>query len=223
VKPGIIGAVLLLAGSILSAEPGDDIFRYPLAYEGTGRFREICVLLSEHPVIKGTFEQEKTISSLNRSLISRGNFIIAADLGMAWETLKPFPSTMVTGRDFLIQSRPGGQKTKLDARGNETFLRLADVISSVFSGNSQGLLDNFENFFTEGGGGGTEGSAWEMGLIPLDTSIRSFAAKISMTGDRAIRFILIREQNGDTIRYSLSNHSYPPALSDDEKALFILP
>jgi hypothetical protein len=217
VKSGIIIAALLLAGSILAAEPGEDIFRHPLGHEATGRFREICALLSEHPVIRGTFEQEKTISSLNRSLISGGNFIIAADVGMVWETLKPFPSTLATGRDFLIQSRPGGQKTKLDAHGNETFLRLADVISSVFSGNSQGLLDNFEIFFTEGGG------AWEMGLIPLDTSIRSFAAKISMTGDRAIRFILIREQNGDAIRYSLSNHSYPPALSDNEKALFTLP
>jgi hypothetical protein len=223
VKPGIIIAVLLSIGGILAAEPGEDIFQHPLGREATGRFREICALLSEHPVIKGTFEQEKTINSLNRSLISRGNFIIAADLGMAWETLKPFPSTLVTGRDFLIQSRPGGQKTKLDARGNETFLRLAGVISSVFSGNSQGLLDNFEIFFTEGGGGGTEGSPWEMGLIPLDTSIRLFAARISMTGDRAIRLILIREQNGDTTRYSLSDHSYPPLLSDDEKALFVLP
>jgi hypothetical protein len=210
--------VLLWAVGILAAaELGEDIYNHPLESGKTGRFIEICTILSEHPVIKGNFEQEKTISSLNRSLVSQGNFIIAADLGMVWETLKPFPSTLATGRDFLIQSRPGGRKTKLDARGNETFLRLADVISSVFSGNSRGLLDNFEIYFSEAESG------WVLGLIPLDASIRSFAARISMAGDSAIRLIRVREQNGDTIRYSLSNHYYPQALSNDEKALFSLP
>jgi hypothetical protein len=211
-------AVLLCAGAVFAlAEEGEDVFQHPLGPEKIGRFRDICIRLSEHPVIKGNFEQEKIISSLHRSLVSRGNFIIAADLGMVWETLKPFPSTLVTGRDYLVQSRPGGQKTRLDARGNETFLRLADVISSVFSGNYRGLQDNFEIFFSESTG------AWELGLIPLDVSIRNFAARISMAGDTAIRFIRIREQNGDTIRYSLSNQSYPPALSVNEKAFFSFP
>jgi hypothetical protein len=218
VKRGVILAILLLGGTILNAaEPEEDIYNHPLEPGKTERFMEICAMLSEHPVIKGIFEQEKVISSLNRSLISQGNFIIAADLGMVWETLKPFPSTLATGRDFLVQSRPGGRRTRLDAGGNETFLRLADVISSVFSGNSRGLLDNFEIYFSEASG------SWALGLIPLDVSIRSFAARISMAGDSAIRLIRVREQNGDTIRYSLSSHSYPPALSNDEKALFTIP
>jgi hypothetical protein len=218
VKHGAIFAALFwIAGMLAAAEPEEEIYNHPLDSGRKSRFIAICAMLSEHPVIKGTFEQEKTISSLNRSLVSQGNFIIAADLGMVWETLKPFPSTLATGRDFLIQSRPGGRKTKLDAGGNETFLRLADVISSVFSGNSRGLMDNFEIYFSEAEG------AWTLGLIPLDVSIRSFAARISMAGDSAIRLIRVREQNGDTIRYSLSGHSYPPALRGDEKDFFSVP
>jgi hypothetical protein len=44
-----------------------------------------------------------------------------------------------------------------------------------------------------------------------------------MAGDSAIRLIRVREQNGDTIRYSLSGHTYPLALRGDEKDLFSIP
>jgi hypothetical protein len=180
--------------------------------------------------VKGNFEQEKIISRLNRSLVSSGNFIITAQLGMVWETLKPFPSTMVLGKDYLVQFRPAGQKTVLSAQGNETFTGMAEVLSAVFSGNSRGLLDNFEIYFNGGG------SNWEMALVPLEKAIASFAAKILMKGDMslqatalaaqqaaAIKSIVIYEQNGDSITYALSNHSYPAELSAAEKNLFLVP
>jgi hypothetical protein len=212
---GIILALLFWAAGPLPAE--DDVFRHPLGQEGMDSFREICARLSEHPVIKGDFEQEKTSPSLDRPLVSRGTFIIVPGTGMVWKTLEPFPSTVVAGRDYLVRSRPGGRKTRLDTRGGEIFRPLAALIASVFSGDAQGLLEGFEVFFSG------EGAAWEMGLIPLEGSLRAFAAAISMAGDRAIRLIRIQRQNGDTIRYAFSNHRYPPALTSDEAALFLLP
>ena len=176
-----------------------------------------CSRLAEHPFIKGNFEQEKTLSRLNRSLKSSGNFIIAVETGMVWETAKPFPSTLVLGKDYLIQLRPSGQKTVLSAQGNETFVRMAEVLSAVFSGRSQGLLENFEVYFTG------NSTAWELGLIPKDKAIGSFAQRIVMRGDTAIRVIQIYEQNGDAIQYILSNHSYPAELNANEKNLFTLP
>jgi outer membrane lipoprotein-sorting protein len=191
-----------------------DIFRFPLSPEIRGAFIGICADLAKHPLIKGNFEQTKTISRLNRSLVSRGNFIIAADLGMVWETLSPFPSTMAVGRDFIIQSAPSGSRTKIEARGNETFLQISDTMSAVFSGNSQKLLDNFEIFFTG------SGSSWTLGLIPSEKSIRSFADRIIVNGDSVIRSINLYEKNGDTVRYVLSAHIFPGALSPSEKDLF---
>jgi hypothetical protein len=44
-----------------------------------------------------------------------------------------------------------------------------------------------------------------------------------MNGNSAIKNIYIKEQNGDAIRYSLSNHRYPIGLEENEKALFTLP
>jgi outer membrane lipoprotein-sorting protein len=181
-----------------------------------GRYREICGVLSAHPTVKGSFTQKKTIGRLNRSLDSRGNFIIDAERGMVWETLNPFPSTMAVGRDYLIQWSPGGTKTKLDAAGNETFLRLAETISAVFSGNAEKLLDNFDNYFIESNGG------WTLGLVPSEKAVRSFAQRIILEGDSVIRRITLYEQNGDTIQYGLSRHVFPPALSPSEAELFSL-
>jgi len=115
----------------------------------------------------------------------------------------------------------------LSAQGNETFLRMAEVMSAVFSGNSQKLLDNFKVYYVGGGSVGAD-AAWELGLIPLNRAIGSFAEKIIMKGGAsndalAIRSILIYEQNGDIIQYLLSNHSYPAELNIHEKALFTFP
>jgi len=211
----VLGLFFLFAGRAQAAE--EDIFRYPLGQRTENAFRTTCSRLAEHPFVRGNFEQEKILSRLNRSLKSSGNFIIATDLGMVWDTVKPFPSTLALGRDFIVQSRPGGQKTVLSAQGNETFLRMAEVISTVFSGNERGLLDNFEVYYSG------SVSSWELGLSPLDKAINSFAEKIVMKGDDAIRSIQILEQNGDSIKYILSNHSYPAELDVHEKAFFSYP
>ncbi|MDR2730154.1 MAG: outer membrane lipoprotein carrier protein LolA [Treponema sp.] len=217
----ISNAVFLLIISALFAQnTREEIFRHPLGPQTRNAFNETCSALANHSYIKGTFEQVKTISRLERSLKSSGNFIIASDMGMVWETLKPFSSTMALGKNFIIQSRPGGQKTFLSAQGNETFLHMAEVISAVFSGNAKELLENFEVYYFMPD---QSRGSWELGLIPQNKAIGVFAERIIMKGDSAIRSIFINEQSGDSIQYILMNHSYPPELNANEKAVFILP
>ena len=209
--------LMFLAAGLWAQTPQEEIFRHPLEPQTMNAFITTCSRLAEHAVVQGSFEQEKTLSKLDRSLKSSGNFIIAAGLGMVWDTVKPFPSTLTLGKNYLIQSRPGGQKTVLSAQGNETFLRMAEVISAVFSGNSQGLLDNFKVYYSG------SSAAWELGLSPLNSAIGSFAEKIIMKGGDAIRSITIYEQSGDTVRYIFSNHTYPAELNVNEKAFFSFP
>jgi len=195
----------------------DDVFHYTLTPQTTVTFNTICENLAKNPIIKGNFVQEKHLTRFNRSLESSGNFIIAVKQGMVWETLKPFPSTMVMGNDFIMQSRPDGRKSVLSAQGNETFTQMASVISAVFSGQSQGLLKNFDVYFSG------SVSDWTMGLLPRDSVFASFIAKIILSGDSVMRSIKLFEQSGDTTTYTLSNQSYPAGLNDDEKALFSIP
>jgi hypothetical protein len=209
--------LFICTAGVWSQTSQEEIFRHPLGPETTDAFKTTCSRLAAHPLVRGNFEQEKTLSRLNRSLKSSGNFIIASGLGMVWDTVRPFASTLALGKNYIIQSRPGGQRTVLSAQGNETFLRMAEVINTVFSGNSQGLTDNFIIYYSGNAAG------WEMGLGPRDTSIGAFAEKIIIKGDTAIKSIFIFEQSGDTVQYLLSNHNYPAELNVNEKALFALP
>ncbi|MDR2952034.1 MAG: hypothetical protein LBU82_02195, partial [Treponema sp.] len=118
-------SVFLFTAGLWAQNPKDD----PKLMEV---FITTCSRLAEHPFIKGAFEQERTINRQSRPVKSSGVFIIASELGMVWDTVKPFPSTLTLGKDYLIQSRPGRKKTVLSARENETFIRMADVLSAVF-------------------------------------------------------------------------------------------
>ncbi|MCL2137945.1 MAG: outer membrane lipoprotein carrier protein LolA [Treponema sp.] len=195
----------------------EDVFRHPLAQETMSTFNATCANLAEKPIIKGNFVQEKYLNRFDRSLQSSGTFIITAKQGIVWETLQPFPSTMILGKDFIMQSRPDGRKSVISAQGNETFTQMAVVMSAVFSGQSQGLLDNFDVYFL---GSVTN---WNMGLLPRDSVFASFFIKIAISGDSAIRSIRIFEQNGDVITYTLSNPIYPTTLNDYEKTYFSIP
>jgi outer membrane lipoprotein-sorting protein len=208
---------LCLFFAVSSVWADEDVFSYPLSPQTMVTFNATFTELAEKPIVKGNFVQEKYLSRFNRSLMSSGNFIIAAGQGMVWETLRPFPSTMILGNDFIVQSRPDGQRSVLSAHGNESFTQMADIIGAVFSGKSQGLLKNFEVYFSGGA------SNWNMGLLPRDSVIASFAMKITISGDSAIRSIRIFEQSGDTITYTLSNHNYPAGLNNNEKNYFSNP
>jgi outer membrane lipoprotein-sorting protein len=214
--PVSLPAVLFLF-SVFSAnarENAPDVFRFPLGTETLARYGEVSRTLAEHPVVTGTFTQTRTLSRVNRTMVSSGEFIIAAGTGMVWDTRAPFPSVMAVGRDYIVQSTPRGTRTRLEARGNETFLSLADTISAVFTGDAHRLQEDFDNYFTESAG------SWFLGLIPREKTVRTFAAQITMSGDSVIRSITLREQNGDTVRYELSGHRFPESLTPDEKALF---
>ena len=205
------------ANNAATLQAEEDIFRYPLTPESMIAFNTTCVNLAEKSVIKGNFTQEKYLSRFKRSLDSSGNFLIAAKEGMVWETLRPFPSTMIMGKDFIMQIRPDGRKSVLGAQGNETFTQMADVIGSVFSGQINKLLENFEVYFTG------NVSDWNMGLLPRDRVFASFVTKITMSGDSAIRSIRLFEPNDDIITYTLLNPGYPAGLNDYEKAYFSIP
>jgi hypothetical protein len=208
---------LSLVFSVFAAgaqENAPEVFRFPLNAATRARYEEVAKILAEHPVVKGVFTQTRTLNRMNRTLVSGGNFIIAAGTGMVWDTRTPFPSVMAVGRDYIVQSTPRGTRTRLEAQGNETFLSLADTVSAVFTGDARRLRENFDNYFTESGG------RWHLGLIPREKAVRAFAAQITMSGDSVIRTIILREQNGDTILYELSGHSFPEGLTPDEKALF---
>jgi hypothetical protein len=201
----------------------EPVFDHPLSAQNQENFNAICAQLASRPYAKGVFEQTRTLTKQKRSLVSGGDFIIAADLGVVWITKFPVPSLTTLGRDFMIQSVPGGTRTRIDAKGNEIYLNMADTISSLFTGNIQRLQSGFVNYYTETQT--SDGKVWTVGLVPKDKVFRNYAQRIVFEGfddtQRAvIRSIVIYERNGDSLSYVFSQQSFPARLETHEQAYF---
>jgi hypothetical protein len=216
-KPALVFCALLFLplAPLVSQVPGtvENVFSHPLNAENRRGFDRVCAALSGHRVIRGNFTQTKTFFRAGRSLVSRGLFAVDAARGMIWDTREPFPSVMAVGRDFIVQTG-GGRKNRVDAAGNETFIRISGTMSAVFTGNEAKLLEGFDVCFTEGGG------SWTMGLVPRDGATKAFARSIVLSGDADLREVSLLEQNGNSVRYELSAHSYGAALSAAEAGYF---
>jgi hypothetical protein len=199
------------------------VFDHPLSAQNPENFNAICAQLASRPYAKGIFEQTRTLKKQKRSLVSGGDFIIAADLGVVWITKFPVPSITTLGRDYMIQSVPGGTRTRIDAKGNEIFLNMADTISSLFTGNAQRLKSGFENYYTETQT--SDGKVWTVGLIPKDRVFRNYAQQIVFEGfddgmRAVIRLVVIHEKSGDSLSYAFSEQNFPSSLETHEQAYF---
>jgi hypothetical protein len=197
----------------LTGQNAGPVFNQPLNAVSRPAFDRVCASLSSRRVIRGDFVQTKTLARSGRSLVSRGFFAVDAGLGMIWDTREPFPSVMAVGSDFITQTS-GGRKSRMDAAGNETFIRISGTMSAVFTGDTAKLLEGFEVYFTGTGGN------WTMGLIPRDGAAKTFARSIVMQGGEAVNEVTLYEQSGGSVRYELSSQSYGSALSAAETDYF---
>jgi hypothetical protein len=199
------------------------VFDHPLSAQNLENFNAVCAQLSSRPFTKGVFEQTRALKRQNRSLVSSGDFVVAADLGVVWITKSPVPSITTLGKDYMIQSVPGGTGTKIDAKGNEVYLNMADAISSLFTGNAEKLKSNFDNYYIETQS--ANGKVWTLGLVPRERAFRNYAGQIVLEGlisgqTAVIRSIAIHERNGDSLTYVFSDQSFPSRLEAHEQAYF---
>ena len=55
--------------------------------------REIRQRMADDAVLRGSFEQRKSIKGFRNPLVSRGEFIVARQRGVVWRTVEPFGSS----------------------------------------------------------------------------------------------------------------------------------
>lgn len=178
----------------------------------------VCSELSKNKITKGDFIQEKTIGKNGRTLKSSGKFIFAPD-GIVWATERPFPSTLVLGKDYMIQISSDGTKKVMDASGNEAFKSVSSTLLAVFSNDVSKLNESFKVVFTSDSGN------WSVVLEPKDKTVAAIMTGISLSGKSSsgnseISTVELNESKGNKVSYTFLNQSHPKELSSDEKALF---
>lgn len=194
------------------------VMAWPMANAwGEGSSADLLVNISRHlgtaAVLRGTFEQTKTLSGFKRPVVSRGSFITARELGVRWRTEEPFASTLTITRDSM--------RTSFDAAGQDSEVRqdpgmrvVNDMLIALLAGDVSSLLSRFrvEDGFEDGQG-------WRLTLQPDNAAVARLFTRIELSGDRYVNQVRLLEASGDesTIRFARQNSA---ALTPAEAMLF---
>ena len=186
------------------------IFLFSFSCLWADQLEDVYKRISAHPVTKGEFTQEQYIKVANRSLISRGNFVMAADKGVIFEIAEPFPSSMVVTEDKLVQTLSGNVVAVMDGKENAMFKNIAKIFHSVFSNDVQVLRDNFQVSVTGGPKDVVE-------LVPKDPLLSMLFLKITLAVGDSIDSVSVIETGGNWVNYNFNNKSFPEKLTSDEE------
>lgn len=186
------------------------IFLFSFSCLWADQLEDVYKRISAHPVTKGEFTQEQYIKVADRSLISRGNFVMAADKGVIFEIAEPFPSSMVVTEDKLVQTLSGNVVAVMDGKENAMFKNIAKIIHSVFSNDVQVLKDNFQVSVTGGPKDVVE-------LVPKDPLLSMMFLKITLAVGDSIDSVSVIETGGNWVNYNFNNKSFPEKLTSDEE------
>lgn len=152
---------------------------------------------SQADVLRGSFRQEKHLAELDRPLVSSGRFLMARDHGLIWEIERPFESTLIIGRQHMVQRIDGRQTLRL-SRAEQPGLRVvAAVLMAVFQADMDRLRDFFDIRAVSRAGSG-EGEGWHFVMRPTADSVAEFVERLTVHGaDERVERIEFEEPGGD--------------------------
>lgn len=177
-------------------------------------FDTICKHLAAYKNTTGEFTQIKT-NALKKSLKSSGTFILTRD-GVVWKTLKPVPSKVAIIDAYMISTDAKGKKTVKSMLNSDTFLKVNDIVSSLFAGNSAEINKNFKVNFKA-----VSAEKWEALLVPKDKTISYAISSMSMKGtfvkgSVSIFMAEIYLADGGSLSYIFEHQKHPEQLTQEE-------
>ena len=174
---------------------------------------EVNSRLEKVQMVRAEFIQQKRIKALTRPLRSEGTFLYFAGKGVAWNTIRPFPSQVVITPAGITQSQRN-RITTSRGESNPAFARMTSLLLSLFKADQAALRRDFSLAI--------EGSpdAWTITLTPTDLMVSKVLATLSLRGADAVHSILMREASGDETEITFTNQVVNPQLTAEESSLF---
>jgi Outer membrane lipoprotein carrier protein LolA-like len=169
--------------------------------------------LNSPAVLRGDFQQMKKLSGFKRPVVSRGNFILARDLGMVWHTATPFASTLTMTHERLRTSFDGASEP-IDERQDPGFSALSATLMALMAGDMSVLMRTFR--VTDGA---EDARGWRLSLFAQDAVLARVFERVEMHGAQYVDEVRLYETSGDDSTLQFSAH-HATALTSDERALF---
>jgi len=210
-RAAALATLALAAGAASSATPAS-----AAAAPAADGVRLIHERLRISPVLKGEFEQVKTLKGFRNPLVSRGEFLVARGQGVWWHTRQPFESTLVVTRTRLFTRNADGSASNLaDAKAQPGLQQVNELIFSLLAADLDTLADKFTIAAEPVAGGG-----WTLALTPRDPDIAKFLVRATLAGERDVQSVRIEETHGDTTQIRFSHQVPAAALAPDEAERF---
>lgn len=189
----------------------------PLAsYAESSKVGQIFQQLSQTAVVRAHFEQQKKLTSLNKTFSSNGQVLFSKSQGVIWQIQKPVQADLIVTPKKLVQKT---QRTMSQLEiDNSQYGSVATMFLQLMAGNETALAKNFNvvaaNYTT---------SAWDVTLTPKSALFKKLFVKVNAQGGRYVNRIVITEQaNNMTIINFSQQKAQPQTLSASENALFQL-
>ena len=168
------------------------------------------------PVLKGEFEQTKTLKGFRNLLVSKGEFLVVRGQGVWWHTLQPFESTLVvTPTRLFTRNADGSASNLVDAQAEPGLQQVNALIFSLLAADVDVLADRFTVVSQPVGAAG-----WTLVLTPRDANIAKFLVRATLAGERDVQTVRIDEARGDVTQIRFSRQLPSAALAPDEAARF---
>lgn len=206
---------LLLGLALLAGWPALAMTQAPVA-TGQGSEAGVRARLAQPAVLRGQFEQRKQLKGFRNPLLSRGNFLLLRERGVAWDTLEPFVSSALLTRDRLLTRLPDGStRVVLDASASPGMATANSLLMALVAGDVDALAPQFEIEEALAGDG-----SWTMALRPREAGLQRVFQRITLRGDRHVREVDIEETGGDrtTLRFiALSDQPAKPTAAESAR------
>ncbi|MBV8657180.1 MAG: outer membrane lipoprotein carrier protein LolA [Burkholderiales bacterium] len=171
--------------------------------------------LVQAPVLRGEFEQRKTVVGFKKPLVSHGDFLVVRERGVVWRTRDPFASVLKLNQDEIVAKQGGEIAFRLNASQEPSVRLINGLLFALLRGDVSGLADLFQ---VEGN---VTDKHWQLALTPKLSGIAKMMRKVELQGDQYVRRIEIDETNGDhtTILFTAQT-TEPPRLTAEEASRF---
>jgi hypothetical protein len=149
--------------------------------------------VQDAPVVRGTFEQLKTVNGFKQPLRSSGDFVVARGRGIVWHVLRPYESLLVVKPDSLQSRGSDGKVTTQMRAQDEPVLRTVNaMLFAVMSADLAELSRHFEVT------GQVVAKGWSLHLVPRDPTLAQWLASVDLQGSQFVQEVKLREARGDS-------------------------
>ena len=147
--------------------------------------------LAKHKGGKAKFVEKKTISLLDKPVVSTGEMSYIAPAYLEKRTLTPKPEILILDKDMLSIERDK-QKFSINLSNQPEALAFIDSIRGTLTGNRAALEKNYGLYLS-----GTA-DKWVLTLLPSEPKIAALVLRIVVTGSKnQIRSIEYLQADGD--------------------------